>query len=99
MPLRPFDEIDLLIVDRSAKYQRHRPDPNVINRSIHGYSSLRCARSGRAFHPPHLRPRLTPETHGNAIGSASPTPPQPVSSAPRARATNINSSPPHSAKR
>ena len=70
MPLLPFEEIDLLIVDRIGKnISGAGMDPNVIGRSIHGYSSL-LARDGRPA--PFIRRifvrGLTPETHGNAIG-------------------------------
>lgn len=70
MPLLPFDEIDLLIVDRIGKnISGAGMDPNVINRSIHGYSSL-PVRDGRSA--PFIRRifvrDLSPETHGNAIG-------------------------------
>lgn len=70
MPLLPFDEIDLLIVDRIGKnISGAGMDPNVINRSVHGYSSLPI----RAGQPsPFIRRifvrDLTPETHGNAVG-------------------------------
>ncbi len=70
MPLLPFDEIDLLIVDRIGKnISGTGMDPNVIMRSIDGYSSL-VRRDGRPS--PFIRRifvrDLTPETHGNAIG-------------------------------
>ncbi len=70
MPLLPFDEIDLLIVDRIGKnISGAGMDPNVINRSVHGYDSLPM-RSDRPA--PFIRRifvrALTPETHGNAIG-------------------------------
>lgn len=70
MPLLPFDEIDLLIVDRIGKnISGTGLDPNVIGRSIHGYSSM-LMRTGAAS--PFIRRifvrDLTPETHGNAIG-------------------------------
>ena len=70
MPLLPFDEIDLLIVDRIGKnISGTGMDPNVIQRSIDGYSSL-LRRDGRPS--PFIRRifvrDLTPETHGNAIG-------------------------------
>src|SRR4051812_9398290 len=70
MPRLPFDEIDLLIVDRIGKnISGSGMDPNIIGREIHGYSS--------ALDAPHeLKPSihrifvrdLTPESHGNAIG-------------------------------
>ena len=70
MPLLPFEEIDLLIVDRIGKnISGAGMDPNVTGRSIHGYSSL-LAREDRPA--PFIRRifvrGLTPETHGNAIG-------------------------------
>lgn len=70
MPLLPFDEIDLLIVDRIGKnISGTGLDPNVIMRSIDGYSS-HLRRDGRPS--PFIRRifvrDLTPETHGNAIG-------------------------------
>ncbi|MSU66115.1 MAG: DUF2088 domain-containing protein [Opitutus sp.] len=70
MPLLPFDEIDLLIVDRIGKnISGTGMDPNVIMRSIDGYSS-HLRRDGRPA--PFIRRifvrDLTPETHGNAIG-------------------------------
>jgi hypothetical protein len=70
MPLLPFEEIDLLIVDQIGKnISGAGMDPNVIGRSIHGYSSM----LGRDNRPaPFIRRiyvrGLTPETHGNAIG-------------------------------
>jgi hypothetical protein len=70
MPLLPFDEIDLLIVDRIGKnISGTGMDPNVIQRSIDGYSSS-LQRAGRPA--PFIRRifvrDLTPETHGNALG-------------------------------
>ena len=70
MPLLPFDEIDLLIVDRIGKnISGAGMDPNVINRSIHGYDSLpmRGERTAPFIRRIFVR-GLTPETHGNAIG-------------------------------
>ena len=70
MPLLPFDEIDLLIVDRIGKnISGAGMDPNVIHRSVDGYSSS-LIRDGRPS--PFIRRifvrDLTAETHGNAIG-------------------------------
>jgi len=70
MPLLPFEELDLLVVDRIGKnISGAGMDPNVIGRSIHGYSSM-LGRDGRPA--PFIRRifvrDLTPETHGNAIG-------------------------------
>ena len=70
MPLLPFDEIDLLIVDQIGKnISGAGMDPNVINRSIHGYNSLpmRGDRSAPFIRRIFVR-GLTKETHGNAIG-------------------------------
>ncbi|MDB6153919.1 MAG: hypothetical protein JWL90_2372 [Chthoniobacteraceae bacterium] len=70
MPLLPFEEIDLLIVDCIGKnISGAGMDPNVIGRSIHGYSSM----LGRDDRPaPFIRRifvrGLTAETHGNAVG-------------------------------
>ncbi len=70
MALLPFDEIDLLIVDRLGKnISGSGMDPNVTGRWVQGYSSA-LARQGRPS--PFIRRifarDLTPETHGNAIG-------------------------------
>jgi hypothetical protein len=69
MPKLPFDDIDLLIVDRIGKnISGAGMDPNVIGRSIHGYSTLL---GDRSFSPVIRRifvRDLTPETHGNAVG-------------------------------
>ncbi len=70
MPTLPFEEIDLLIVDQLGKnISGAGMDPNVINRSIHGYNSL-PVRGDRTT--PFIRRifvrGLTEETHGNAIG-------------------------------
>lgn len=70
MPMLPFDEIDLLIVDQIGKnISGAGMDPNVINRSIHGYNSLpmRGDRSAPFIRRIFVR-GLTTETHGNAIG-------------------------------
>jgi len=68
-PRLPFDEIDLLIVDRIGKeISGTGMDPNVIGRSIHGYSLLEPEM------PRHPRIRrifvrdLSSATHGNATG-------------------------------
>ena len=70
LPTLPFDEIDLLIVDRLGKnISGAGMDPNVTGRWVNGYSSL-LARENRPS--PFIRRifvrDLTPETHGNAIG-------------------------------
>lgn len=70
MPRLPFEEIDLLVVDRLGKnISGSGMDPNVIGRRVHGYSSSLAE-------TPSVRPvirrlfvrELTPESHGNAIG-------------------------------
>ena len=70
MPRLPYDEIDLLIVDRIGKnISGSGMDPNIIGREVHGYSSLFDAQ--RKLKPSIRRifvRDLTPETHGNAIG-------------------------------
>ena len=70
MPLLPFDEIDLLIVDQLGKnISGAGMDPNVTGRGVQGYSSA-LLRDGRPS--PFIRRifvrDLTPETHGNAVG-------------------------------
>ncbi len=70
LPLLPFDEIDLLIIDRIGKnISGTGMDPNVTNRWVDGYSSS-LRRDGRPA--PFIRRifvrDLTPETHGNALG-------------------------------
>lgn len=70
MPVLPFEEIDLLIIDRMGKnISGCGMDPNVIGRSVYGYVSS-IARTGTFT--PYIRRifvrDLTEETHGNAIG-------------------------------
>jgi hypothetical protein len=70
MPLLPFDEIDLLIVDRLGKnISGAGMDPNVTGRWVHGYSAslMREERSAPFIRRIFVRD-LTPETHGNATG-------------------------------
>ena len=70
MPRLPFAELDLLIVDQIGKnISGAGMDPNVINRSIHGYDSLpvRGDRPAPFIRRIFVR-NLTSETHGNAIG-------------------------------
>jgi len=69
MPRLPFDDIDLLIVDRLGKnISGSGMDPNVTGRGIHGYS----ASLGEPATKPMVRRLfvrdLTPESHGNAVG-------------------------------
>ncbi len=70
MPLLPFDEIDLLIIDRIGKnISGAGMDPNVTNRWVQGYSSaLRREAPGSPFIRRIFVRGLTPETHGNGIG-------------------------------
>ena len=70
MPKLPFDDIDLLIVDRIGKnISGSGMDPNIIGREVHGYSTLFEAQ--RRLTPVIRRlfvREVTPESHGNAIG-------------------------------
>jgi hypothetical protein len=73
MPRLPFDEIDLLIVDRMGKnISGTGMDPNIIGRGAHGYSTLFSEQRAAAPGLPVIRRifvrELTPESHGNAIG-------------------------------
>ncbi|MFO1501686.1 MAG: lactate racemase domain-containing protein [Verrucomicrobiota bacterium] len=70
MPRLPFDDIDLLIVDRIGKNLSGAGlDPNIIGRSVHGYSSFLGQKDLPAPRIKRIFVRdLTPETHGNAIG-------------------------------
>jgi hypothetical protein len=70
MPKLPFDEIDLLIIDRIGKnISGSGMDPNIIGREIHGYSSsFEDQRKLKpCIHRIFVRD-LTPESQGNAIG-------------------------------
>ena len=69
MPRLPFDDIDLLIVDRIGKnISGSGMDPNVIGRSLHGYSALLNERNGSPSIRRILVRDLTPESHGNVVG-------------------------------
>jgi len=70
MPKLPFDDVDLLIVDRLGKnISGAGMDPNITGRWVHGYSSMLSQRSEAGPTVRRLFVRdLTPETHGNAIG-------------------------------
>ncbi len=70
MPQLPFQEIDLLIVDRMGKnISGTGMDTNIIGRSVHGYSSLLSPTNARTPFIRRIFVRdLTPETHGNAVG-------------------------------
>ncbi len=69
MPKLPFEAIDLLIIDQIGKnISGAGMDPNVMGRSVHGYSSLPPTEAN-GLHVRRIFVRgLTPETHGNAIG-------------------------------
>ena len=66
----PFEEIDLLVVDRIGKnISGPGMDPNVIGRNTHHYTTLlKNALEAKPFVRRLLVRGLTPETHGNAIG-------------------------------
>src|SRR5262245_1110296 len=70
MPKLPFDDIDLLIVDRIGKnISGSGMDPNITGRGIHGYlTSLQTQRQMRPVIRRLFVRDLTAETHGNAIG-------------------------------
>lgn len=69
MPRLPFEDVDLLIVDRMGKnISGTGMDPAIIGRMIHGYSTQIDPQQP----PPRIRRLfvrdLTPESRGNAIG-------------------------------
>lgn len=70
LPLLPFEEIDLLIVDRLGKnVSGAGMDPNVTGRGVQGYSgSLQRGDRPAPFIRRIFVRDLTAETHGNAIG-------------------------------
>ncbi|MFN7289219.1 MAG: [Fe-S]-binding protein [Pirellula sp.] len=70
MPKLPFEEVDLLIIDRIGKnISGAGMDPNIVNRSIHGYSSWPARGEHTAPFIRRIYVRgLTEETAGNAIG-------------------------------
>jgi hypothetical protein len=70
MPRLPFDDIDLLIVDRLGKnVSGSGMDPNVTGRWVHGYStSLGSDNEATPMIRRIFVRDLTAETHGNAIG-------------------------------
>jgi hypothetical protein len=70
MPLLPFEEIDLLIVDWLGKnVSGSGMDPNVTNRWVQGYLGglMRDDRPTPFIRRIFVRD-VTPESHGNAIG-------------------------------
>ena len=70
MPRLPFEDIDLLVVDRIGKnISGSGLDPNVTGRWVHGYStSLASDNQANPMIRRIFVRDLTPETHGNAIG-------------------------------
>jgi len=69
MPRLPFDDIDLLIVDRLGKnISGAGMDPNVTGRGIHGYSASLGEPTARPVVRRLFVRDLTPESHGNAVG-------------------------------
>lgn len=69
MPRLPFEEIDLLIIDRIGKnISGAGMDPNIIGRGVHGYSTFLGQKEGSPVVRRIFVRDLTPETHGNAIG-------------------------------
>ena len=70
MPLLPFDDIDVLVIDRIGKnISGSGMDPNVTGRHGHGYNSHLREREG--INPDIRRVfvrGLTPQSHGNAVG-------------------------------
>jgi lactate racemase-like protein len=70
MPKLPFDDIDLLIVDQIGKnVSGAGMDPNVVGRSVHGYSSSLSVRpnSGPRISRIFVR-SVTEASSGNAVG-------------------------------
>jgi len=69
MPKLPFDDIDLLIVDQIGKnISGAGMDPNIIGRSVHGYSSsLSVRNSGPRISRIFVR-GVTEASSGNAVG-------------------------------
>jgi hypothetical protein len=69
-PRLPFDDIDVLIVDRLGKnISGSGMDPNVTGRWVHGYSTSLADDNRQSPRIRRIFVRdLTPETHGNAIG-------------------------------
>jgi hypothetical protein len=70
LPRLPFDDIDVLIVDRIGKnISGSGMDPNVTGRWVHGYSSSLAEDNRQSPRIRRILVRdLTAETHGNAIG-------------------------------
>src|SRR5216110_1283664 len=70
LPRLPFDDIDVLMVDRIGKnISGSGMDPNVTGRWVHGYSTSLADDNRQSPRIRRIFVRdLTPETHGNAIG-------------------------------
>ncbi len=69
MPKLPFEDVDLLIVDRIGKnVSGPGMDPNIMGRAVQGYSAALSDRSRSPVVRRILVCDLTPESHGNAIG-------------------------------
>lgn len=70
LPVLPFADIDVLIIDRLGKnISGAGMDPNVTNRWVSGYlSALVPDGNGAPFIRRIFVRDLTPETHGNGIG-------------------------------
>jgi hypothetical protein len=69
MPRIPFDDIDLLIVDRLGKnISGAGMDPNVTGRGIHGTLALQGGKTAKPVVRRLFVRDLTPESHGNAVG-------------------------------
>jgi hypothetical protein len=70
LPRLPFDDIDVLILDRIGKnISGSGMDPNVTGRWAHGYSTSLAEDNRQSPRIRRIFVRdLTPETHGNAIG-------------------------------
>jgi hypothetical protein len=69
MPALPFDDCDLLVIDRMGKnVSGAGMDPNIIGRTNHGYTTrLRDMTKKPVIRRLYVRD-LTPESHGNAVG-------------------------------
>ena len=69
MPRLPFDDLDLLIVDRIGKnISGSGLDPNIVGRGVHGYSTDFSLQKEFPRIKRIMVRTLTPESHGNAIG-------------------------------
>ena len=69
MPRLPFDDLDLLIVDRIGKdISGSGMDPNIVGRSVHGFSTDFSLQKDFPRIKRIMVRSLTPDSHGNAIG-------------------------------